>query len=173
MQCEYSVTFKDFKESMKGFRKLSKGAAFAYLVDVWILPAVGVAMFLCWLIPYLRGDRETADTFFWFAFLGPSMFVLLPLFYELKLRQAFRVRTSLAEGSKVVLEFDDKTVRFSIPEKTNVSYPWTSFTGFFENETVGTLYVHKAAFHTIPKRAMDAADWDVFRNHINQQLGSK
>ena len=60
-------------------------------------------------------------------------------------------------------EFDNLNVRFIVPGGTEVSYSWKSFTQFMENDLIAVLFITNAAFHTIPKRAMNEADWDRFR----------
>jgi hypothetical protein len=171
MAYEYSVTYEDFRDSMKGFRRVSNGAAFAYYLDVWALPILGILLLLAWLIPFLRGDQETANALFYFAFLGPVAMIIPPILYALRVRQAYKQRTVLAEGLHVILSFDEQEVRFSIPSKADVRYPWTSFTSYMETDRVGTLFVHRAAFHTIPKRAMSPEDWARFRLLVDQQVG--
>jgi hypothetical protein len=171
MHCVYSVTYDDFSDSIKSFRKLSKGAAFSFYFDNLIMPGVGICLILSWLVPYLRGDRGTADTVIYFLFLGPVLSIAPLIFYRLKMRQAFRTRSMLAEGSKVICDFDEMSLRFSIPGKVDVSYPWQSITAFAEEAQVGTVFIEKAAFHTIPKRAMSEADWAVFRCYVQRNVG--
>jgi hypothetical protein len=171
MTFEYSVTFDDFRDSMKGFRQISKGAAFAYYLDVLVLPLLGIALFLAWLIPFVRGDQDTASALSFLAIVGPLAIIVPPIVYALRVRQAYKQRTVLAEGSQVILHVDEQEVRFAIPGKADVRYPWTSFTSYSETERVGTLFVHRAAFHTIPKRCMSSEDWAQFRSLIDQKVG--
>jgi hypothetical protein len=73
----------------------------------------------------------------------------------------------------MVCEFDEYTVRFIAPAGAEVSYPWDSFTSYFENDAVAVLFVEEAAFHTIPKRAMDEGGWSVFRAIVERHAGIK
>jgi hypothetical protein len=67
-------------------------------------------------------------------------------------------------------EFDDSTVRFIVPDGTEVSYPWGSFTDFVENDRVAVLFVEHAGFHTVPKRAMDEDGWTQFRVFVDRHV---
>jgi YcxB-like protein len=168
MHCEYSVTYKDFLASMKGYRKLARFSAFVYYLDVWILPGLGAAVALYTLAAYLLGNRNTFDDFFYLACMGLVATIVLPLAYWAKMRYAYRQRTALSTGGAILLDFDESSVRFTIPSKLEVVYTWDAFTAFFEDDQVATLYVQKASFHTIPKRAMDEEGWIVFRTLVNR-----
>jgi len=80
---------------------------------------------------------------------------------------------TLAKNGPMVCEFDEYTVRFIAPAGAEVSYPWTTFTSYFENDVVAVLFVEEAAFHTIPKRAMDEGGWSAFRAIVQQHAGIK
>ena len=163
MHCEYQVTFKDFLESMKEFRKVSKGAAFAYYLDIWIVPGIALLLLVYYLSAYFRGDRATLDALAFLPVLGVAGMIGPPIFYRVKLRQAHRQRTALSHGGQIQLDFDDDTVRFAIFEKAEVSYTWASFTKFVEGKNVATLLIRNIAFHTIPRRAMREECWNAFR----------
>ena len=134
------------------------------------MPILGFALIGFCAFYYLRGDRPTADTLIYLAFLGPLAIVLPPIFYRTKLKQAWRQRSALSEDKKVVLHFDNSHVRFVLPEMADVSYSWTSFTAYSERKHVLTLFIKKAAFHTIPRSAMDEAGWATFRECLPSTL---
>ena len=80
---------------------------------------------------------------------------------------------TLAKDGPMVCEFGEQTVRFIAPAGAEISYPWDTFTNYFENEMVAVLFVKDAAFHTIPKRAMDEGGWSKFRAIIHEHAGIK
>jgi hypothetical protein len=168
MHCEYNVTYKDFLASMKSYRKVARGAALVYYIDVWILPFVGACMALFVLITLLLGDKATANSLWWFAGLGAVLFVVLPGIYWLKLRQVYRQRIAISDRGFVIFSFDENEVRFVLPDRADVRYPWPVFTRFIETDQVGTLFLKKAAFHTIPKRAMKDVEWEEFRGLVRK-----
>jgi hypothetical protein len=171
MHCEYQITFKDFLESMKAFRKVSKGAAFAYYLDIWIVPGIALLLLAYYVFAYLRGDRATVDTLAFLPILGVVGMIGPPIFYRVKLKQAFRQRSALTQDGQVTLDFDDTSLRFAILEKAEVTYTWASFTKFVESKNVATLLIKNLAFHTIPKRAMGDEAWTAFRELAHQHVG--
>jgi hypothetical protein len=170
MRAEYNVTYKEFLESMKGYRKVSGGAAYAYYLDMWIVPVIGVLIIGFFTHMYYRNGSEAADPFAFLPIVGVAAIIGPPIFYRLKLRQAHRERTALSPQGRVRLDFDEETVRFTIPDKAEVSYPWASFTKYIETEKVATLFVEKSVFHTIPKRAMDDEGWSALRASVQQHV---
>jgi hypothetical protein len=81
------------------------------------------------------------------------------LIYRLQLLQTYRQRVSVAKDKLIVCEFDEAAIRFIIPGTTEVTYTWNAFTSVFEKNGVLTLFIQKAAFHTIPKSALTDADF--------------
>lgn len=170
MHCEYNVTYKDFIESMKGYRKVSMGAAYAYYLDNWAVPVIGLAMLLVFLTLLLRGNGEAVDTWAFLPILGIAAMIGPPIFYRVKLRQAYRQRASVVKDERVAFDFDENSVRFTIAHKAEVSYAWESFTDYKETDQVATLFVKKAIFHTIPKRAMDDTTLGALRALVRQHV---
>jgi YcxB-like protein len=154
MRCEYIFTYQDFLESVKAYRQISKKAAISYYLYVWILPIVSLTIGVICIRAYFHQDTELYGPLFWISCIGLGATFGFPARYRMGLRRAFQQRNALAMGKPMFFEFDDATVRFIVPEGTEVSYPWTSFTDYWENDRVAVLFVKEAAFHTIPKRAM-------------------
>jgi YcxB-like protein len=169
-RCEYVFTYPDFLESMKAYHKISKRAAIGYWLYVWILPAVSLAVGLVCLIAYFRQDEALYGHLFWPACIGLAVAWALPMRYRIALRRGFKQRNALAKDRPMFCEFDESTVRFIVPDGTEVAYPWRSFTEYFENERVAVLFIQNAAFHTIPKRAMGEDGWVAFRQLVNQHV---
>jgi hypothetical protein len=168
MRCEYVVTYQDFVQSMKAYRKISTRAAIGYYLYVWGLPMVGLAIALICLLAFLRHDKELYDSLFWAACIGLGVAWGIPVRYRICLRRAYKQRNVLAQNMPMFCEFDDATVRFIVPAGTEISYPWESFTDYFEDDHVAVLFVQQAAFHTIPKRAMGEDGWVQFRQLANR-----
>jgi hypothetical protein len=173
MRCEYDVTYKDFLESVKGYRKLSKQALNSYWLYLWILPVVGGTLGLALVSFYVLAVVATLDSMFWVGILCLGVSIAFPLMYIRGLRRAFKQRMTLAKDGMMQCEFDENTVRFITPTGAEISYPWNTFTNYFENEAVAVLFVKDAAFHTIPKRAMDEGGWSEFRAIVQQHAGIK
>jgi hypothetical protein len=173
MRCEYDVTYKDFLESVQAYRKLSRQAFIGYWLYVWILPVVGVAVALVILPPYFRQGSETFGLAFWVGTIGLGVAFGFPARYKLGLQRAFKQRTTLAKDGMMQCEFDESTIRFIAPAGAEISYPWDAFTDYFENDAVAVLFVKEAAFHTIPKRAMDEGGWSEFRAIVHHHAGIK
>jgi len=172
-RCEYKVSYADFLRSMRGYRRLSKWSGFVYLLDVWILPSLGAGVTLWWIIALLRHDIATADTISYSGYIGLIAAIGLPLLYWGKMRLVYRQRTALSNDGHVVMEFDDSSIRFTLPSKVEVVYAWDAFTDYFEDDQVATLFSHKAAFHTIPKRAMNAQSLAEFNELVQKHVSRK
>jgi YcxB-like protein len=170
MRCEYIFTYKDFLDAMKAYRKVSRRAAIGYWLYVWILPVVGLAVGIVSLVAYLRQDGEIFWVLFWPACIGLGFAFGFPARYRIGIRRAFDQRNALAKGKPMYCEFDDSTVRFIVPDGTEVSYPWGSLTDFVENDRVAVLFIGQAAFHTVPKRAMDEDGWAQFRQLVDRHV---
>jgi hypothetical protein len=173
MRCEYAVTYNDFLESVKAYRRLSKQAQSGYWLYVWILPIVGGGLGLALLSFYFQQGTETLDWAFWVGVISLGIAFGLPARYKLGLRRAFKQRTTLVKDGTMQCEFDESTIRFITPAGAEISYPWDTFTDYFENDAVAVLFVKEAAFHTIPKRAMDEGGWSEFRAIVHHHAGIK
>ena len=172
MRTEYNVTYEDFLDSMRSYRKVARGAAFVYYLDVWVLPILGVCFALYWLSLFQQGYKEAADDLLWPAVVGILLAAVLPLAYWAKLRKSYRQRISLTDRGLVVLTFDDAGICLLLPGMVNTNYSWTAITRFIQTDKTVTLFMQKAGFHTVPKRAMDEAGWNEFRA-VAQQHGVK
>ena len=167
MHCEYTVTYEDFIHSIKAYRKVSGAALFVYYLRVWMFPVLATLSLLLTVYAYFFFRRQ--DTLA--TLIGATgglliLAALVPLSYRIELKRNYKLRTSLAVDAHISLDFNDKNIRFTIPNRTEVSYPWTSFTDYSEDSLVATLFVGKAAFHTIPKRAMDEGGWIELRRYV-------
>lgn len=171
IHAEYKVSFGDFLDSMRAYRGVSKGAAFIYYLDVWVVPLLGLALTSFPLVLYLQHDYEGWSTWDWLCILGFFLMVITPLVYRTQLYQAYRQRVSLASNSAIRLDFDEVQLRFTIPGKTEVSYAWSAFTKFAESDRTATLLVGRAAFHTIPKAAMNQESWSALRELVRGTAG--
>lgn len=166
-RAEYTFTFEDFLQAMKAYRRVSKRALIGYYFCVWLWPAVLLVFgALCFWLQLQQG-RTLFGYFFWLSSLCIGLGFGLPARYRMGVRRAFNQRNVLAKGGPMFCEFDGATVRFIVPGGTEISYPWGTFTDYFENDRVAVLFVKDAAFHTIPKRAMDEAGWSEFRGYLN------
>jgi len=166
MHCEYKVTYEDFIHSIKAYRKVSGAALFVYYLRVWMFPLLATLSLLFTIYGFFFFSQDTLATL-----VGANgglllLAILVPISYRIELKRNYKLRTSLAVDATVSLDFNDQTICFTIPSRTEVSYPWTSFTDYSEDSIVGTLFVGKAAFHTIPKRAMDEAGWSELRQYV-------
>src|SRR5580698_5259856 len=112
MHCEYAVTYNDFLESVKAYRRVSKQVLSGYWLYVWILPIVGGGLGLALLSFYFRQGTETLDWAFWVGVISLGIAFGLPARYKLGLRRAFKQRTTLAKDGMMQCEFDESTIRF-------------------------------------------------------------
>jgi hypothetical protein len=168
MHCEYTVAYNDFLESMKAYRKVSRQAAIGYVLYVWIIPIACFATAIFCIMWSYRHDSQIGGTYFWIACIALGITFGLPARYRIAMRRAFKLRNILARDRPMSCEFDDARIRFIVPGGTEVSYPWESFTNYFENAKVAVLFVGQAAFHTIPKGAMEEGGWAKLRELVNQ-----
>ena len=166
MHCEYVVSYRDFSESIKAYRQVSKAALIAYIFRIWLIPcAAAIGAALC-LFAYLKNDQQFLSTWAFFTEILVILAITAPIIRAIKLRRMFKLRTSLVDG-EVSLDFDSEKVYFTVPGRAQVSYPWTSFTAYREGSRTATLFVGKAAFHTIPKSAMNEEGWNEIRSYIH------
>jgi hypothetical protein len=165
MRCEYTVSLADFRESLKGYRKVSSAALIGYRLYVWILPMICLAASaICFMLLLRRGG----ESFFWPVALGLGFGFGLPARYQMGIKRALKQRDALTQGKPVALEFDDEAIRLMIPGGTEIKYQWNTFTHYFENERVLVLLVKDAAFHTISKRESTEACIPLIRERLNQ-----
>ena len=154
-RCEYIFTYEDFLESMKAYRKISRQAAIGHYLYVWILPMTGLVLGVLCFKKYMTSEQEMFGSLFWVTALGLGFSWGLPARYRLALKRGFKQRTTLTQDKPMLCEFDEFLIRFIAPGGAVISYPWESFTDYFENDRVIVLFVKDAAFHTIPKRALN------------------
>jgi hypothetical protein len=171
MRCEYTVTYKDFADSLPAYRKVSRQARFGYWFSVWILPSAGLALAVLYLPKIFQTPSQSFGAEYWLGCLGLGVMFGFPARYRMGIRRAFKQRDALVQGRPMHCEFDDTTVRFRVPGGTEIAYPWEAFTDFYENERVAVLLVKESAFHTIPKNAMDESGWATFRSILHHHAG--
>jgi hypothetical protein len=157
MRCEYTVSFADFSESLKGYRKVSAPARIGYWLYLWLLPALAFAIAAICCVLYFKQGAEGAAGLFWPIALGLGIAFGLPARYRMGLRRSFRQRDALTQGRPMAIEFNDEAIRFIVPGGTEIRYPWNGFTHYFINEKVLVLMVKDAAFHTVPRCASTEA----------------
>jgi len=165
MHCEYVVTYRDFRESIRAYRQISKAALIAYFFRNLLFSTLAFVEVVLCLYAFFTHDQEFLSGWAFITGVTVVVAILLPIIYSLQLRRMFKLRTSLVDG-KVSLDFDEATVRFTVPDRAQVVYPWTSFTAYREVPRTATLFVGKAAFHTIPKPAMDEKGWGELRGYV-------
>ncbi len=169
MRCEYTVTYEDFRQSMIGYRRISKQTAFGYWLYVWALPAIGLVAGVTCLALYFLRHHDDLGPLIWCGALGLGIAWGFPARYQLGLRRAFRQRNALVKSRPMLLDFDQNGIRFIVPEGTEISYPWTSFTHYFENGRVLVLFVQDAAFHTISTAGLGSDSLTELRSYISSR----
>lgn len=162
-RCEYIFTYADFLESLRVYRKTIHKAQAGYDLYVWIIPAILGLCSVAYCLLWARGQAEPGSAELFLLTLAAAIAVALPLRYRVSLRRAFDQRDRLAQGKPMFFEFDEAVTRFIIPGGAETSYSLKSFTHFSEGQVVALLFVGSAAFHTIPKRAMDEVGWNRLR----------
>jgi hypothetical protein len=166
-RAEYVFRYEDFVGAVKAYRRVSKRALISYYFCVWLWPAVLLIFGALCFYWQMQQDGGIFGAMFWLAALCFGLGFGLPARYRMGVRRTFNQRNVLAMGKPMFCEFDQTKIRFVVPGGTEISYPWDAFTDYFENDRVAVLFVKDAAFHTIPKRAMDEAGWSEFRNYVN------
>ena len=170
MRCEYIFSYQDFLESMKIYRQVSRRAAAAYWLYVWILPILGLSIGVGSLIASLRQDGALFGSMFWLSCIGLGLAWGLPVRHRIAMRRAFDQRNALAKSKPMFFEYDDEGTRFIVPNGTEIAYPWSSFTNYRENDQVAVLFIQDASFHTVTKRAMDESGWNQLRHLIDLHM---
>ena len=171
-RAEYSVQYEDFVEAIKAYRRISRRTQISYYFCIWLWPAVSLLVGVLCFYTQMQEDGSLFGGLFWLAAACFGLAFAVPARYRMSVRRAFKQRDVLAKGKPIFCEFDEAKIRFVIPGGAEVSYPWDVFTDYFENDTVGVLFIKDAAFHTIPKRAMDETGWSEFRTYVNSRARS-
>jgi hypothetical protein len=173
MRCDYTVTYKDFLESLKGYRRASRRAALGYSLYVFVVPllCIPVGAFFIW--KFVQAGSSDYSTSFLAGVLLLGIGFGFPARYRVGMKRAFQQRDVLLKGGTMQCEFDQQTIRFVVPAGPEISYPWESFSHYFENDEVAVVIVKESAFHTIPKRSMDEAGWSEFRRIVQTRPGIK
>lgn len=170
MQLEYAVTFKDFLESLKAYRRRARGNAFIYYLDVWIIPALGWLVIGIYLYGFVKQNEAIVDMFSWLAVIGLIAAIGLPLMYRMKLYKIYKQRTALSPSGRVSLEVDEELVHFHISDKVDVKYTWDAFTDYAESNGVLTLFIGNSTFNTIPRRDLNDHQWSQFLELVTKRL---
>lgn len=169
MQCKYTVTYDDFLQSMRLYRSIWGRVAIVYYVYVWIVPILGITLFFAGLVMLVRGYANVGGPFFWSACVGLGVGCGLPARYRDGLRRAYKHRNVLTQDRPMLCEFDQTRIRFIVPGGAEISYGWDAFSHYRENEQVAVVFIQQAAFHTIPKRAMEEPGWIEFRSYLRPE----
>jgi len=171
-RAEYVVSYEDFLEAMKAYRRVSKRALIGYYICVWLWPALLLVCGVLCFCSQMQQDGSLFGGLFWLAVVCFGLGFALPARYRMGIRRAFNQRNVLVKNNPMFSEFDRSKIRFVVPGGAEISYPWDAFTDYFESDKVAVLFVKDAAFHTIPKRAMDEAGWSEFRGFVNSHARS-
>ncbi len=163
IRCDYTFTYPDFVAAVVANRRVHKNAGRGYAIYVWIVPIVcaGIAAKLCYELVKIDTTLDFWKIFF--AVLAAALAIGMPVRYQEQVRQAFESRALFSKDKVMHCEFDDSNVHFSVPDGPQVTYPWSAFSNYVDNEKVFVVFVKEATFHTIPKRAMQEPLWDKFR----------
>ena len=160
LDLNYVVTYKDFLVSFREYRRRSRWTSFVYYLDAWVLPCAGILVVVTYLFGLMTKNRDITYALDWLAVVGLIAAIVLPTLYRLRLRKTYQQRIALTESGRVQAQVGQTGIRFVIQNKVDVRYEWNAFSDFREAKGVLTLFVEKAAFHTISKHDVTEADWN-------------
>ena len=178
MRYDYTLTYRDYLEAQRLYRRHRTGVGVGYYFVVWLLPIVGLFCGIPLVVglfgyqpAWLEGLSEFSGPGLWLA-------VFFPLWWMYKLRNGWKrllpdssprsTRTTIPVG----LEMTPDQLISSLPGRSEARFLWPALVDFVEDEKVALVFIKKKFFLFVPRDAMDEAGWTQLRAQFAQSRTS-
>ena len=173
MSYNYVLTYQDFKNAQKLYRKHRDLAALSYYFWIWCLPIIGLFVAIPGILSMSDVGPYWFKSFEAFVFLGLWVGLFIPIWRIFCMRRLWkRLVPPNIKGSKmkaeipVVLEFNDEQVINGIPGRSEGRFFWTAIPDFAEDDELALIFIQKKNFLFIPKRALPETAWAELRRLV-------
>jgi hypothetical protein len=168
-ETEYTLSLADFKAAQRLRIGANLSTMVRYYLVVWAFPAIviGIDLGFLWQASQHQPHFRGTDLAIGMMFLCITIFIL---------RFATRFRTMPHKMSKAVagktirFHFDEETFGAGIPGETEVKSHWNVVKGYQEDEKVALLLLGEEKLFTLPRRALNEAQWVQLRAVIAAKL---
>jgi hypothetical protein len=167
MIIQYTTTFKDFQAAQRLALKKSRRTMVLFLIFQRVVPVlalIGLALLIV--------DMN----FFHFAlqpWAGGVLFGIVWLGFWCPIARAIQIRrlySKMKNGRKddapLVLELTDHQLISRVPGISEGRFFPSGINSFLEDDEVGLIYIAKANFLMLPKKALTDTEWQTLRNWL-------
>jgi len=179
LRYEYALSYKDYLDAQRLFRKHRWKAAVSYYGFIWVLPILGALAAVPWIAQLLGVDADWVYRWRGFAGLGLWFAIAIPLIRIYSLRRCWRrllpdsIKKSMRSEIPVELEINDEQLISILPGRSEGRFFWSALVDFAEDERLALVFIKRRMFLFIPRRAMDDAGWIQLRSHFaNSRISS-
>jgi hypothetical protein len=172
MRYDYTLTYRDYLDAQKLYRRHRTSAGVFYYFWFWLLPIVGVVCGLP-LVAGLFGYQPTwLEALSGFSVLGLWFALSIPLLRFYSVRKCWKrlLPDSLPKSTQteipVGLEMTPDQLISSLPGRSEARFLWPALVDYAEDEKLALVYIKKKFFLFVPRRAMDDAGWIQLRSHF-------
>ncbi len=174
MRYAYNLTYKDYLDAQKLYRRHSWKAAMSYYAFIWALPTSGLLVglplvahiFFDYHPLWLRSIAPLSGIGLWFALYIPLMRI-----YSVRKcwKRLLPEKSAKSIKSEIAVEFEmtPEQVISTIPGKSEGRFFWPSIVDYAEDKELALLFIKKKLFLFIPRRAMDEAGWSEVRERFS------
>jgi len=174
MRYDYKLTYKDFLDAQRLFRKQRWKSALSYYVFIWGLPVLGFLAAVPWLAQLLGAQAQWVYAWGGFAALGLWCAIAIPLMRIYTIRRCWKrllpdsAKKSIRSEIRVELEMNGEQLISALPGRSEGRFLWSGLIDYAEDEELALVFIKKKMFLFIPRRAMDDAGWNQLRSHFAQ-----
>jgi YcxB-like protein len=170
MRYNYTLTYRDFLDAQKLYRRHRTSAGVKYYFAIWLLPIVGFIVGLPFILSLLGYQPSWADALSGFSVLGLWFAFAIPLVRFYTVRKCWKrllpdslprsIRTEIPVG----MEMTSDQLISSLPGRSEGRFMWPALVDYAEDEKLALVFVKKKFFLFVPRRAMDDAGWIQLRS---------
>jgi YcxB-like protein len=173
MRYEYKLTYQNYKDSQRLYRRHRWQAALSYYFWIWLVPVLGSILALPLLAnllfdfhpDWLRSIVGFSGVGLWFA-------VFIPLMRFYTIRRCWKrllpenVRKSIRTDIPVEIEWNNEQLISCLPGRSEGRFFWSAICDFAENEKLALIFVKKKQFIFVPKSALPESAWADLRSRL-------
>ena len=170
MLAEYTTTFEDFKAAQRLAVRRTMRNRIVFLVFHRVLPLLGAVAVI--LLIWDMGFRG----FLFPSWVGGWLFLMVWLGFALpavrwwQFRRLYRaMKNGRPEGAPIQFELTETEFISRVPGRSEGHFRPAAIFDYRENEEVALVYVTKNQFIVLPKRALDASQWQALREWMEKR----
>jgi hypothetical protein len=161
---QYVLQKQDFINAQHLYLRHNRRAALSYYFWIWLVPILGVVIFLIAATAYLLHQEVLFHQIAPLAGMGIWFAIFIPLMRWFNIRKLWKASVETIDGGKPVsLQFDNEQISSSIPGKSEGRFYWNAILDFAEDDRVAMIFVRAKNFLYIPKNALPEEAWTQIR----------